>query len=592
MGRPEDDMGWLKCRSKAIALLVVSLFFMTGMTFSEKDGLTLTQEEKDYIADKTVLKAASIDGGAPLHYRNSRGEIKGIAICVLDEIAEKTGLIIEYELYDTIDEASNSESDILFGIASQYFIPGIILSHSYLKTEAILFMNSSLDPNYLAGKKYAGIKGGDLPKGVREKDAVFFDSREDTMNAVESGKADYGYGNIYSVAFYMLQNGYKNILSIPKGIEEREYSIGLLEDNPILLSIINKAIETIDEKKMQTLVLDMASEVDRKITLKMILNVYGRQVFAVIFLSLGILLASVIYNVRAKNRLRMQNIRYELLSRISNEYLYEYFARNHELKLSEKLIRLLGDKDNLEQAINTFEKKLLHMNLKKDDHIIRLPLGDGSIGVFKSIGSGIHDSKGKLYSIIGKLTDVSKEAAEKEVLITKSQSDGLTNLYNAATAEELIDKRLKAKAEYEMDALILIDCDKLKETNDEFGHLAGNQVLKNIGKGLKLAFRKTDIMGRIGGDEFCVYIKNIPSVDFVVSRCRDLSEIFRDMNSDFPFSVSIGVAFDDKKDTYEDLFKKADDALYRAKKSGRAYAVLNKEGYIECGKSEDIWQNV
>lgn len=288
----------------------------------------------------------------------------------------------------------------------------------------------------------------------------------------------------------------------------------------------------------------------------------------------------------------MQNMRHELLSRISNEYLYEYFTFNHELKLSEKLIRLLGEKGNLDEAISIFEKTLLHTNLKEGGHIIRLPLADGSVGVFKSVGSGIYDGKGKLYSIIGKLTDVSKEAAEKEKLISKSQLDGLTNLYNAATAGELITGRMNSKPEDENDAFILVDCDRLKETNDEFGHLAGNRVLKNIGNGLRLAFRKTDIIGRIGGDEFCVYVKNIPSSDFVISRCRDLNEIFRDMNSDVAFSVSIGIAFVDKKCTYEDLFQKADEALYKAKRSGGAYVALNDEDYDRDKKPKMPWQSV
>ncbi len=585
-------MDWLRGTSKAIALLIISLLLMTGMASQEKGRLLLTQEEKAFIAEKKELKAASIDGGAPLHYRDSNGEIKGIAVRVLEEIAERTGLLIKYELYDTIEEAFNSDPDILFGITSQYSLPGMILSHPYLKADAILFINSSLDPNDLSDRKYAGIKGGALPKGIKEKNALYFDSREETLDAVEKGKADYGYGNVYSVAFYMLQNGYKNILSIPKGIEEREYCIGLLKENPILLSIINRSIDTIDERKMQNLILDVASGIDRKITLEMILEIYGKEIFIVVFLSLGVLLASVIYNVRAKKRLRMQNMRHELLSRISNEYLYEYFTFNHELKLSEKLIRLLGEKGNLDEAISIFEKTLLHTNLKEGGHIIRLPLADGSVGVFKSVGSGIYDGKGKLYSIIGKLTDVSKEAAEKEKLISKSQLDGLTNLYNAATAGELITGRMNSKPEDENDAFILVDCDRLKETNDEFGHLAGNRVLKNIGNGLRLAFRKTDIIGRIGGDEFCVYVKNIPSSDFVISRCRDLNEIFRDMNSDVAFSVSIGIAFVDKKCTYEDLFQKADEALYKAKRSGGAYVALNDEDYDRDKKPKMPWQSV
>ena len=70
----------------------------------------------------------------------------------------------------------------------------------------------------------------------------------------------------------------------------------------------------------------------------------------------------------------------------------------------------------------------------------------------------------------------------------------------------------------EQDAFILIDCDDFKEINDSYGHLTGNTVLKKLAEVLKAAFRKADIIGRIGGDEFSVYMMKIPSVDFVKQR--------------------------------------------------------------------------
>ena len=114
----------------------------------------------------------------------------------------------------------------------------------------------------------------------------------------------------------------------------------------------------------------------------------------------------------------------------------------------------------------------------------------------------------------------------------------------------------------EQDAFILIDCDDFKEINDSYGHLTGNTVLKKLAEVLKAAFRKADIIGRIGGDEFCVYMMKIPSVDFVKQRFEGL---------DTPFvTVSTGIVLINEQCSFEEMFKKADEALYQAKGSGKA----------------------
>lgn len=273
----------------------------------------------------------------------------------------------------------------------------------------------------------------------------------------------------------------------------------------------------------------------------------------------------------------MQNRRHEMLSQISNEYLYEYYIKSNQLELSEKFIQAFGTQEKCNEVTSILKNTLSNNDLEGKTLIIKLPLANGEMGVFKAINLTIYDDKGNLDSIIGKLIDISEEAAEKEKLITKAQVDGLTGLYNAITTKELIAKSIKNKDRYKTDAFILIDCDKFKDINDTFGHLIGSQVLKHIGKSLKLTFRSTDVIGRIGGDEFCVYIKDIPSVDFVQKKCHQLSILIKKAIEDANISVSIGIAMVNDEKAYEDLFQKADDALYQAKRDGRAKIVIYSE---------------
>ena len=78
-----------------------------------------------------------------------------------------------------------------------------------------------------------------------------------------------------------------------------------------------------------------------------------------------------------------------------------------------------------------------------------------------------------------------------------------------------------------MDAFVLIDSDDFKDINDTHGHLVGDQALKQIAR-VKQTFRKTDIIGRIGGDEFCLYLQDFPSIDYVKDKCQQLNSLCKD----------------------------------------------------------------
>lgn len=559
---------------KKVILMIIGLFFMMSSMIPVDAQWSLTEEEKAYVKKGMVIKAVSLEGIAPLQYTDSKGEVQGISKRVLEEISDMTGLVFEYRLYDSLEEGFNSGADIFFGIPHNYTPEGMTLSLPYLKSETILYINSSLDSKQLEDKIYAAVKGSALPEGIEEENSIYFDTREESLNAVEAGEADYGYGNAYSVAFYTLQNDYQNIVTIPKGKESREYCIGFLKDNEMLYNIINKSINAIDENQMQNLILDVTSHIERKITFSMILDAYGKEIFSVIFVVMSMLLFSVISNIRVNNRLRMQNRRYEALSHISNEYLYEYHVKGKRLELSEKCAELFGTHERFEEAADILKKALSNNHIDEATSMIKLPLANGDIGVFKAISLNIHDDQGKLDSFIGKLIDISKEAAEKEALLVRSKIDGLTGLYNAITTKELITERIKNRDKHKTDAFLLMDCDKFKDINDTFGHLKGNQVLEHVGKNLKHSFRNTDIIGRIGGDEFCVYIPDIPSVDFVQEKCQQFNLLIGKTMDEVCVSVSIGIVLVDEEKAYDDFFKKADDALYQAKASGRAQVVI------------------
>ncbi len=556
---------------------IITYILITSAQSAQAEEAFFTEEEKIFINKAPILKVVSVDGIAPLSYFDSKGNIKGIGISLFDEISRISGLSFEYALYESTIDALKSDFDIYTNTEKKYAPDNMLLSQPYLESEALLYYNKSLEPTEFQHKKYAAIKGGTLPKGIQEVQTIYFNDREEAINAVEAGIADFGYGNAYSLAYYMLQNDYENIITIPTSKEDRAYCLGVLKGNEILISILNKSIAAIDTNRMDALILGVASHVEREITFSMMVDKYGKQMLAVLFIMIAILTYAVYTIYRTKQQIEIENKRYAIVSQISNEYLFEYTINSGLLHVSEKFESEIASHNNQAQIIGFLKETIKDFNFNgrnENTHTINLPLSNGDIGIFKMVLSHLKNESGKIHSIIGKLVDITQEEKEKERLIIKSQVDGLTGLYNATTTKEAIIESMENKDSAAIDALIIIDCDKFKEINDKYGHLKGDMALENIANGLRTTFRQSDIMGRIGGDEFSVYMHDIPSIDFVDKKCQQLIQNIQG-NNEFALSISVGVASWQESYTYEDLFQKADNALYSAKSHGGSQIVIN-----------------
>lgn len=165
---------------------------------------------------------------------------------------------------------------------------------------------------------------------------------------------------------------------------------------------------------------------------------------------------------------------------------------------------------------------------------------------------------------------------EKQVeLVDLAEKDPLTGLNNRHSLNEVVDRRLRAAEESETDlAVIVLDVDHFKALNDQHGHQAGDEALVEIGRRIREVLRDSDVAFRIGGEEFLVLL---PGADRKQAEC--VAERLRSEISDHPIEFngrlmsvtgSLGVAaFAVGEESWEDGFRRADEALYRAKDAGR-----------------------
>ncbi len=171
------------------------------------------------------------------------------------------------------------------------------------------------------------------------------------------------------------------------------------------------------------------------------------------------------------------------------------------------------------------------------------------------------------------IQDIEERKLNENKLRLEAEKDPLTQLYNKVTTRSLIEECLENNSSSQH-ALMVIDIDNFKTINDTRGHAIGDQILLAFTAELIKNFRETDIVGRAGGDEFVVLMKNVQSVAMICDKLQRLTSAFKKYGIDngFPgrLSTSIGVALYNKDGkNYEELFKKADAALYEAKRNGK-----------------------
>jgi diguanylate cyclase (GGDEF)-like protein len=174
---------------------------------------------------------------------------------------------------------------------------------------------------------------------------------------------------------------------------------------------------------------------------------------------------------------------------------------------------------------------------------------------------------GRLVRIVVTAADVTHDRARSARLLDQATHDSLTGLFNRARFLEFVQHGLERRRRIATGgaAVLFVDVDHLKATNDEFGHAEGDRVLRDVAARIKAAVRPSDIVARYGGDEFtilCEDLADVTEAEAVADRIRAMS------HGDPARDVSVGVAMtDDPERDPATIVAEADRAMYEAKRA-------------------------
>lgn len=303
-----------------------------------------------------------------------------------------------------------------------------------------------------------------------------------------------------------------------------------------------------------------------------------------------------------EDELRVLGERYRLLEDVTDEAPMDYNVSKRKFRVPMKyqsnrsemadgmvdLAFVLKEihEDDREEFARAIETAAFRETSGTMDFRLRRKLENGEYTYhwYRAVYRSVLGQDQKIAWVIGKTYDISEDKQKEEKMSEEMQLDPLTRLYNKVAIGKEVDHFLSVKPNG-THVLFLIDIDNFKKVNDTFGHTVGDTVIFDIASQIQDHFRSTDIVGRVGGDEFVVFMKNTSIEDATGKAellCKNISKSLYGDGEELTVTLSVGMSVYGKHgQDYASLFEKADDAMYQIKNNGKNFYTLADENAID-----------
>lgn len=288
-----------------------------------------------------------------------------------------------------------------------------------------------------------------------------------------------------------------------------------------------------------------------------------------------------------------ENGRFRVLLESIEVLYFEWDLKENTIRASEKWERMTGYEptvDRFEDGMIVEEAESVSLmgmfmmlsaeeRYAEDDYHFIIKGGRSRWGHLRLLS--VPGDDGEIAYIMGIIVDIDDQKRREASLKETAERDSMTQLLNKETTRAEVERALEMQGTELQDnnVFVLFDIDNFKEVNDRFGHIEGDQILIRVAQILKHVFMVSDVIGRIGGDEFVVFMRHVKTREDISKTLEWCVEHFNKIRlpNGLPVSLSIGAAISTQKDTqFDDLYKNADAAMYAIKRSGKNnYAIYD-----------------
>lgn len=561
-----------------------SYFSVTSSSFA------LTDVEEEYVGNAAPVRVGVLSDQPPYQYEED-GQIKGISVDLLKTVAEKTGLRFEYVAAETADELDALQVagsiDMVAGIDYNYAAArerNLALTQPYVSASYVLVANKGVADGAIAGKRLA-INASSRYDGDFVGSVNRYSSIAACLRAVFKGDADYTYVDEYVMQYFLNTPEFREVRIAPQTYEPRRVSFGVVRsDDTMLLGVVDRAVGSLTDVERQAVINGNVLR-ERPFDLREFISANPAVTFAVasavcLFVVLFVL---VLLGLRARDNAKTAfDLKKRLrLYALCDDSFFEYDRRTKKLIISVPGSGQQGLSEPFAfecdgPAVFDEDRKRAFVELLggKDHRVeeVRMPDTDGIEHWLRVTVDPVEDASGRVAHSVGKIEVIDEERREKDQLVARAERDSLTGLLNSETTRLRTAQQLGALEEDEQGALLIVDIDCFKGVNDTYGHLVGDRVLTDIAHILRESFRMGDVVGRLGGDEFMVFLDRVSSPDAVLEKCDRLRRAIEHHvypGADCRATISVGMALAHAGDSFDDLYCRADEALYAAKRDGR-----------------------